>query len=117
MRAVAASPHRDDSVEEGVLDAFFDALGDANRRAIVHSLAQREQSVQELADAFPISRPAVSRHLRQLKGAGLVTDRPEGTRRIYRLSTDGADAATRYLTQMWGEAAARFTIVVENLEP
>lgn len=60
----------------------FDALGDANRRAIVRLLAAGDRSVRELADELPISRPAVSRHLRLLKQAGLVIDRPEGTRRL-----------------------------------
>lgn len=93
----------------------LDALGDANRRAIVESLGERDKSVQEIADELPISRPAVSRHLRLLKGAGLVTDRPDGTRRIYTLSADGVQAAADYFAQVWGDAAARFTVVVENL--
>ncbi len=71
--------------------------------------------MQELADELPISRPAVSRHLRLLKDAGLVADRPDGTRRIYSLSGDGVHAATNYFAQVWGEAAARFTIAAENL--
>ena len=63
----------------------FDALGNFQRRAIVELLAARPRSVQELADALPISRPAVSRHLRLLSRAGLVTDEPSGARRQYRL--------------------------------
>src|SRR5687767_7529897 len=92
----------------------FDALGDPNRRAIVEQLREGDRSVQELADALPISRPAVSRHLRLLKEAGLVTGRPEGTRRLYRLHDEGIDAVRVYLEQVWGEAAARFTIAAEN---
>src|SRR3970040_832538 len=69
----------------------FAALGDPYRRAIVESLAGGDRSVQEIADALPISRPAVSRHLRLLKEAGLVVDRPEGTRRLYRLAAQEGD--------------------------
>ena len=71
--------------------------------------------MQELADALPISRPAVSRHLRLLKDAGLVTDRAEGTRRLYRLHDEGVDAVRAYLEGVWGEAAARFRLTAENL--
>jgi DNA-binding transcriptional ArsR family regulator len=92
----------------------FDALGDPNRRAIVEQLRAGDRSVQELADALPISRPAVSRHLRLLKDAGLVTDRAEGTRRLYRLHDDGIDAVREYLEAVWGDAAARFRLAAEN---
>jgi DNA-binding transcriptional ArsR family regulator len=92
----------------------FDALADPNRRAIVEQLRGGDRSVQELADALPISRPAVSRHLRLLKQAGLVTDRPEGTRRLYRLHDDGIEAVRSYLEAVWGEAAARFRLAAEN---
>src|SRR3954453_23548307 len=92
----------------------FDALGDPNRRAIVEQLRAGDRSVRELADALPISRPAVSRHLRLLKEAGLVTDRAEGTRRLYRLHGEGPEAVRAYLEQVWGEAAARFRIAAEN---
>jgi len=92
----------------------FDALGDANRRAIVELLRAGDRSVRELADALPISRPAVSRHLRLLKEAGLVSDRAEGTRRLYRLHDEGIAAVREYLEQVWGEAAVRFRLVAEN---
>lgn len=92
----------------------FDALGDPNRRAIVELLVAGDRSVQEMADELPISRPAVSRHLRLLKDAGLVTDRPDGTRRLYRLDDQGVDAVREYVEQVWGAAAARFTIYAEN---
>jgi DNA-binding transcriptional ArsR family regulator len=92
----------------------FDALGDPNRRAIVEQLRGGDRSVQELADALPISRPAVSRHLRLLKQAGLVTDRADGTRRLYRLHDDGIAAVRDYLETVWGEAAARFRLAAEN---
>jgi DNA-binding transcriptional ArsR family regulator len=80
----------------------FDALGDPNRRAILALLGTHERSVQQLTGALPISRPAVSRHLRVLKQAGLVTDRPDGTRRLYSLHDDGANAVRAYVEQVWG---------------
>jgi DNA-binding transcriptional ArsR family regulator len=96
-------------------ETAFDALGDANRRAILRLLGERERSVRELADALPISRPAVSRHLRLLKGAGFVADEARGTRRIYRLESEGLDAIRAYLEGVWGEAAARYRLVATNL--
>ena len=92
----------------------FGALGDPNRRAIVELLSVEGRSVQELADALPISRPAVSRHLRLLKQAGLVVEEPSGTRRIYRLQDQGVEAVHAYLMQVWGDAAARFRLTAEN---
>lgn len=94
----------------------FDALGDPHRRAIIESLAEGGQarSVAEIADDLPISRPAVSRHLRLLREAGLVTARAEGARRLYRLDESGAEAIAAYMRQVWGEAIARFRIMVEN---
>ena len=92
----------------------FEALGDPNRRAIVELLGERDRSVRELADELPISRPAVSRHLRVLKQAGLVTDRAEGTRRLYRLHDEGIDAVREYLERVWGETAARFRLAADN---
>ena len=92
----------------------FDALGDPNRRAIVELLAAGDRSVSELARELPISRPAVSRHLRLLKEAGLVADRAQGTRRLYRLDGEGIGAVRVYLELVWGEAATRFRLVAEN---
>jgi DNA-binding transcriptional ArsR family regulator len=92
----------------------FEALGDARRREILRLLSQRDLAVQQIADALPISRPAVSRHLRLLKEAGMVAERAEGTRRIYHLEQDGVEAVREYLETVWGEAAARFRIVAEN---
>jgi DNA-binding transcriptional ArsR family regulator len=96
----------------------FEALGDPNRRAIVELLAgdgADGRSVGELAERLPISRPAVSRHLRLLKRAGLVVEEPRGTRRIYRLHDAGPDAVREYLERVWGDAAARFRLVADNL--
>jgi DNA-binding transcriptional ArsR family regulator len=92
----------------------FEALADPNRRAIAQLLGERERSVRELADAMPISRPAVSRHLRLMKDAGLVADRAEGTRRVYRLQAEGLEAVRDYLEQVWGEAATRFKLAADN---
>jgi DNA-binding transcriptional ArsR family regulator len=92
----------------------FDALGDRNRRSILELLAAGDRSVSELAEVLPISRPAVSRHLRLLKEAGLVADRAEGTRRLYRLDDEGITAVREYLEQVWGEAATRFRLLAEN---
>jgi DNA-binding transcriptional ArsR family regulator len=98
----------------------FEALGDPNRRTIVELLAAGPpdgRSVRDLADALPISRPAVSRHLRLLKAAGLVLEEPRGTRRLYRLHDEGLVAVRAYLDRVWGDAAARFRLVAENTTP
>jgi DNA-binding transcriptional ArsR family regulator len=95
----------------------FDALGDPNRRAIVELLGSGGRSVGELADALPISRPAVSRHLRLLKEAGLVVEEPHGTRRVYQLHDEGVAAVQAYLNQVWGDAMGRFKLLAENTEP
>jgi DNA-binding transcriptional ArsR family regulator len=80
----------------------------------VELLGSGARSVRELADELPISRPAVSRHLKLLKDAGLVTDRAEGTRRLYRLHGEGIEAVQAYLQQVWGEAAGRFKLLADN---
>jgi DNA-binding transcriptional ArsR family regulator len=92
----------------------FDALGDPQRRRILELLGNGKRSVRELADELPVSRPAVSRHLRVLKDAGLVIEEPKGTRRIYALHDTGIEAVRRYLDEVWGEAATRFRLVAEN---
>lgn len=92
----------------------FDALGDPHRRAIVELLGAGGRSVREIADTLPVSRPAVSRHLRLLKDAGLVVEEPRGTRRIYRLHDEGVRAVQDYLERVWRESAARFTLFAEN---
>jgi DNA-binding transcriptional ArsR family regulator len=92
----------------------FEALGDPQRRRILSLLGAGQRSVAELAAELPISRPAVSRHLRVLKDAGLVAEKPSGTRRIYHLETAGVATVRTYLEQVWGEAATRFRIFAEN---
>lgn len=95
----------------------FEALGDPSRREILRLLSDGDKPVHEIADALPISRPAVSRHLRLLKDAGMVSEQAQGTRRIYHLQEEGMLAVQAYLERVWGEAAARFRLLAENTEP
>ena len=95
----------------------FEALGDTHRRQILSLLSASPRSVGAIAAELPISRPAVSRHLRLLKEAGLVDEEVQGTRRIYRVREDGIDAVRAYLAEVWGEAAARFRLLAENTMP
>ncbi|MFL5685462.1 MAG: ArsR/SmtB family transcription factor [Chloroflexota bacterium] len=95
----------------------FAALGDENRRTILRLLADGEQSVGSLASSMPISRPAVSRHLRLLREAGLVKERALGTRRLYALDDLGADAVREYIESVWGEAMTRYRLAAENTRP
>ncbi|CAN5725076.1 metalloregulator ArsR/SmtB family transcription factor [soil metagenome] len=92
----------------------FDALGDPTRRAILKLVSQDPSSVQQIADQLPVSRPAVSRHLRLLKDAGHVSVEQVGTRNLYRLDDLGADEVRQYLEGVWGEAISRFQIYAEN---
>ena len=92
----------------------FEALADPHRRTIVELLATGPRSVGELAGELPISRPAVSRHLRLLREAGLVTDEAEGRRRLYRLDEAGASEVRAYLERVWGDALVRFRLLAEN---
>lgn len=95
----------------------LEALGDANRRAIVEVLGSGGRSVQQIADDLPISRPAVSRHLRLLKEAGLVSDTVDGTRRIYELRAEGVEAIRLYFAEVWGDAIARYQLLADNTAP
>ena len=83
-------------------------LGDPTRRAIFELLARRPSTVGELAQQLPITRSAVSQHLRVLKDGGLVVSRAQGTRRIYRLNPDGVTALRAYLDRIWAEALTAF---------
>jgi DNA-binding transcriptional ArsR family regulator len=94
----------------------FDALADEHRRAILGMLGAGGMAVVDIADRLPISRPAVSRHLRLLADAGFVAEERQGTRRIYSLREEGLGAVQRYLEQVWGDAAARFQLFAENTE-
>ncbi len=91
------------------------ALGDPTRRAIFECLARRPMAVGQLSAELPVSRPAVSQHLKVLKQSGLVTDRAEGTRRIYRLSQQGVQAIHSYLDQMWNQALAGFQAAAQQI--
>ena len=95
-------------------DEAWNALGDPSRRAIVACLAERPRAVGELADTLPISRPAVSQHLKVLKDAGLVVDRAEGTRRIYQLDPQGVGTLRAYFDSFWLQALTAFKDAVEN---
>ena len=95
----------------------FEALGDPHRRDILRLLSDGDKPVLQIAAALPISRPAVSRHLRLLKEAGLVAEQAQGTRRIYHLRDEGLRAVQAYLEQVWGDAAGRFRLYAENTEP
>jgi DNA-binding transcriptional ArsR family regulator len=92
----------------------MDALGDPTRRAIVERLRSGPLAVGEIADELPVSRPAVSQHLRVLKEAGLVTERREGTRRLYRLDPDGLGEVRDYFDDFWNEALAAFKVTAEE---
>ena len=90
------------------------ALGDGTRRAIFERLTERPSAVGDLASAFPVSRPAVSQHLKVLKDAGLVMDRADGNRRIYQVNPDGLAALRAQLERFWSKALANYKDVVER---
>jgi DNA-binding transcriptional ArsR family regulator len=94
----------------------LDALGDATRRAIVDRLLRGPVSVGKLAEEFPISRPAISQHLRVLKEARLVTDQANGTRRLYRLDPQGFESLRSYFDRFWSIALAAFQQEIEEKE-
>jgi DNA-binding transcriptional ArsR family regulator len=95
-------------------DEAWSALGDSSRRAIVECLAERPRAVGELAAALPISRPAVSQHLKVLKDAGLVAERVAGTRRIYRLNPAGVAAMRDQLDTYWNRALSGYQDAVAS---
>jgi DNA-binding transcriptional ArsR family regulator len=94
--------------------AGFAALGDPTRREIFARIAERPRAVGELARELPVSRPAVSQHLRVLKDAGLVMDRAEGNRRIYQADPAGLAALRAQLDTFWNQALATFEQVVDH---
>jgi DNA-binding transcriptional ArsR family regulator len=94
--------------------AAFTALADPTRRTIFEMLAARPSAVGELADELPVSRPAVSQHLKVLKEAKLVTDRADGNRRIYQVDPDGVDALRAYLDKFWNRSMTAFKAAVEE---
>ena len=92
----------------GTYAQALDALGDGTRRQILERLRRGPLAVGELARELPVSRPAVSQHLRVLKGAGLVTERRDGTRRLYRVDTDGLAEVRDYFERFWTDVLAAF---------
>src|SRR5512140_3632427 len=94
----------------------FSALGDPTRRLVFERLARRPMSVGKLASGLTVTRPAVSQHLKVLKDAGLVTDRREGTRRVYQVDPRGVEAMRNYLDRFWDQALAAFKAVAEEEE-
>jgi len=98
-------------------NAALDALGSPIRREIIRLLSDKAQAVGELARQLPVSRPAVSKHLRLLHDAGLVAHEAAGNRNVYRLQATGFDAARQWLDSFWGDALARFKLVAENTAP
>jgi DNA-binding transcriptional ArsR family regulator len=95
-------------------DVQLDALGDPTRRAIVERLLNGPISVGKLAEEFPMSRPAISQHLRILKQANLVSDSAAGTRRVYQLNPQGFEALRSYFDQFWSIALTAFQQKVEE---
>jgi DNA-binding transcriptional ArsR family regulator len=95
-------------------EVAMNALGDPTRRAIFEQLAAGPKPVGELAKTLPVSRPAVSQHLRVLKSAGLVAERPEGTRRVYRVDQAGLAAVRAYFEGFWDQALADFQTEAER---
>jgi DNA-binding transcriptional ArsR family regulator len=92
----------------------FSALADPTRRAIFERLARGPRAVGDLASEFPVSRPAVSQHLRVLKDAGLVTDRRDGNRRLYAVDPTGVDAMRGYFDTFWSDALAAYQKAAER---
>jgi DNA-binding transcriptional ArsR family regulator len=90
------------------------ALADPTRRAVFERLRAGPRAVGELAEDLPVSRPAVSQHLRVLKEAGLVTERKEGTRRLYRVDPEGLAELRAYFEEFWTDALAAFKAAAEN---
>jgi DNA-binding transcriptional ArsR family regulator len=95
-------------------DPVLDALGDPTRRAILHRLREGAKPVVEIASGLPVTRPAVSQHLKVLKDAGLVIDRAEGTRRLYAVDPNGLFALRAFLELFWADALAGFVAAADR---
>jgi DNA-binding transcriptional ArsR family regulator len=95
-------------------EQILDALGDPTRRTVFKRLRGGARSVGEIAEGMDVSRPAVSQHLKILKAARLVTDRAEGTRRLYAVDSRGIDALRKWLEGFWDEALAAFKDAAER---
>lgn len=96
-------------------EAALEALGDPTRREILTLLGRGPRSVREISDQLPVTRPAVSHHLRVLREADLVRVEAEGTRRIYRIESKGLDSLRKFVESVWGDAMARLKLVADNL--
>ena len=107
--------HRSAAADAGVAAAFA-ALADPTRRLIFERLAHRTRAVGELASGLPVTRPAVSQHLKVLKQAGLVRDEQDGTRRVYRIDPAGLKMMRGSLDRFWDRALAAFKAAAEELE-
>ena len=92
----------------------LDSLADSTRREVLDLVRRKPSSVQEIADQLPISRPAVSQHLKILKDAGVVTSHPVGTRRVYTVTADGFEVLRQWLDVMWREALSSFASFAEG---
>jgi DNA-binding transcriptional ArsR family regulator len=103
-------------VANQVVVSGFTALADPTRRDIFERLAGGARAVGELAQELPVSRPAVSQHLRVLKDAGLVVGRPEGSRRLYQVDPGGVGALSAYLDRFWNRALMAFKAAVEQAD-
>ena len=99
---------------DAYLQAGLDALGDPTRMAIFQALAAGPTAVNELAQTLPVTRPAVSQHLRVLKDAGLVTDTKSGTRRLYQLNEEGVARLRAHFDQLWTRALSSFQSVADK---
>ena len=97
------------------LEKAFEALGDPTRLAIFQRIATRPHSVGEIAGQLPVSRPAVSQHLRVLKDAGLVADTKNGTRRVYDVRPEGIEALRRYFDQVWERNLKAFQSAADKI--
>jgi DNA-binding transcriptional ArsR family regulator len=106
--------HEADDLARLTPDVVLDALGDPTRRAIFRSLRGGARPVGQIASELPVSRPAVSQHLRVLKAAGLVTDRAAGSRRLYRIDPAGLAVLRRELESYWDDVLAAFAAEAER---
>ncbi len=97
-------------------NAAFNALGDPTRRAIFEKLRVRPLAVVDIADGLPVSRPAVSQHLKVLKEAKLISLKTEGNKNIYELNREGILAMRNYLDKLWDEALLNFKTIAEQTE-
>jgi DNA-binding transcriptional ArsR family regulator len=98
----------------GRADGTFAALADPTRRQVFERLAAGPRAVGELAEGLPVSRPAVSQHLKVLKEAGLVSDRPDGARRVYQIDPEGLGQMRAWLDRFWDAALDAFKAEVER---